>query len=85
MRVDKDGFELREYRVVYVLRIGTIGDSEGRTWSKELKSEAKFPTMEAALLHRDHHPDLFQAPWGAWRTKQDYGRVGIFKEEEFIG
>lgn len=84
MTRDKDGYELRTYRVVYVFRMGYIGDSEGRTWAKELYAEAKFPTMELAELHRQHHPDAFLDPWGQWRTKYPYGQIGIFVEQELI-
>ena len=81
---DEDGYELRTYRVVYVFRMGWIGDSEGRTWAKELYAEARFPTMEKAELHRQHHPDAFLDPWGQWRTKYPYGQIGIFTEQELI-
>lgn len=84
MRVDADGYELRSYRVVYVFRMGYIGDSEGRTWAEKIYCEAKFPTMEKAITYREHHPDCFKDRWGGWRTKYDCGKIGIFREEEFI-
>ena len=82
MTLDENGYELRTYRVVYVFRMGWIGDSEGRTWAKELYAEARFPTMAQAEVYRQHHPDVFQDPWGGWRTKYDNGKVGIFTEME---
>ncbi len=83
-RLDENGYELRTYRIVYVFRMGYIGDCEGRTWAKKLYAEAKFPTMELAELHREHHPDAFQDPWGQWRTKYSNGQIGIFTEQEFV-
>ena len=81
---DDNGYELRAYRVVWAFRIGTIGDSVGRTWSKDIISEAKFPTYTAAALHREHHPDMTLDQWGQWRTKNIYGLSGIFRVEEEI-
>lgn len=81
---DKDGYEIKVKRVVYVFRMGWIGDSEGRSWAKDLYAEAEFPTQELAELYRQHHPDVFQDPWGGWRTKYNYGQIGIFREEREI-
>jgi hypothetical protein len=82
--IDDRGFEIRFKRIVYAFRMGWIGDCEGRTWAKELYSEAEFPTMEAAELHREHHPDMFRDPWGGWRTKYSSGQSGIFVEERQV-
>lgn len=79
---DKLGYDIKVKKVVYVFRMGWIGDSEGRTWAKELYSEAEFPTMEQAEFYREHHPDVFQDPWGQWRTKYNYGQIGIFTVEK---
>ena len=81
---DAPEYEVRCYRVVWSVKIGTIGDSEGRSWAKDLISQADFPTEEAAERHRDHHPDLFKDHWGEWRTKNCYGQFGIFREERPI-
>lgn len=78
--IDANGYELRTYRVVWYFRVGRMGDCEGRTWAKELVSEAPFQTREKAELHRAHHPDIFQDKWGQWRTKASYGMCGIFCE-----
>ena len=84
MNMDENGYEIRRYRVVWYFRMGWIGDSEGRTWDEKLYTEAKFPTKEAAELHREHHPDCFKDSWGQWRTKYEYGKIGIFRVEELI-
>lgn len=84
MRQDPEGYEIRTYRVKWYFRIGTWGDSEGRTWAKELICNYAFPTKEAAELHRQHHPDCFQDPWGGWRHRKSYHHVGIFRVEELI-
>jgi len=74
---DSNGFEIIMERVEYVLQLGWIGDSEGRTWAKGLKEEHIFPTLEAAKAARDAHPDLMIDRWGSWRTKYDHGQVQI--------
>lgn len=81
---DENGYELITRRVVYVFRLGFIGDQEGRTWSKDGMTEAKFPTMEQAEFYRKHHPDVFVDRWGQWRTKHSYGICGIFVVEEIV-
>lgn len=82
--VDENGYELITRRVVWVFRMGWIGDSEGRTWAKDLYAEARFPTRELAYLHMDHHPDVFKDPWGGYRTKYSNGQVGVFRIEEEV-
>lgn len=84
VQYDEEGYQLITYRLVYVFRLGRIGDSEGRTWAKELKEETRFPSRQLAEKYRSTHPEVFQNEWGTWRTKYSYGRVGIFEVKEPI-
>ena len=84
MITDSLGYTIKVKKVVHIFRMGWIGDSEGRTWAKELYAESIFPTRELAELHRAHHPDAFQDPWGGWRTKYPNGQIGIFTEEREV-
>jgi hypothetical protein len=76
-----DAFEYRTYRVEWVFMIGTIGDSEGRTWAKELIEEKRFATKSEAEAYRDTHPDLELSNWGSWKTKNCYGQFAIVRQE----
>ena len=83
MFVDSEGYTNRTYRIVYVFRIGWCRDPEGHTFG-EIISEAKFPTLDKAELHREYHPDVFKDRWGQWRTKNPYQRCGIYTEKEEV-
>ncbi len=69
------------YRVDWVFMIGTIGDSEGRTWAKELVEEKRFATKAQAEAYRDVHPGLELSQWGSWKTKNSYGQFAIVRQE----
>ena len=74
-------YEHITYRVEWVFKIGTIGDSEGRTWAKDLIERTPFPTLDAAQAYRDAHPDLELSQWGRWKTKNCHGQFAILREE----
>lgn len=74
-------YQYKTYKVVWSFKIGSIGDSEGRSWSKDIIYQADFPTREAAEEHRAQHPDVYKSEWGSWRTKDSYGLCDIFYEE----
>lgn len=76
---DSNGFEIVMNRVEYVLQLGWIGDSEGRTWAEKLKEEHVFPTMEEAKAASDAHPDIQPVGCSGWRTKYDNGQVQIIR------
>ena len=84
IRREDEKFEFVTRRVEWVFMIGTIGDSEGKTWAKELIEEKRFPTHAAATAYRDHHPDLELSSWGAWKTKNCYGQFAIVKNEVVV-
>jgi hypothetical protein len=69
------------YRVDWVFMIGTMGDSEGRTWAKELIEEKRFATKAQAEAYRDSHQDLKLSKWGSWETKNCYGLFAIVRQE----
>lgn len=69
------------YRVDWVFMIGTMGDSEGRTWAKELVEEKRFATKARAEAYRDSHPDLELGQGGSWKTKNCYGQFAIVRQE----
>lgn len=81
MERDPEGYELRHYKVVYYVELGWIGDSEGRTWAKELKESTPFPTMEAANAYADGHPDICREQYGWLRAKYDNGQAHIRRAE----
>jgi hypothetical protein len=81
MGVNGDEYEHVTYRVEWVFKIGTIGDSEGRSWAKDLIEKKVFATQKQAEAYRDAHPDLELSQWGNWKTKHSYGLVDIVRRE----
>lgn len=78
---DAPAFKHTTYRVEWVFMIGTIGDSEGRTWAKDLIEEKRFATKAEAEAYRDTHPDLELGRWGHWGTVDCYGLFAIVRQE----
>jgi hypothetical protein len=76
-------YEYELYCVVWEFRIGTIGDSDGRTWAKDLLVSERFPTKELAEAFRDNHPYLEKGRWG-WKTKNYYGKFAIVRKLEKV-
>jgi hypothetical protein len=73
-------YEHVTYRVEWVFKLGWIGDSEGRTWAKDLKEETVFPTQAEAQAYRDTHPDMvYDTVWKEWKAKHCYGLWAIEK------
>jgi hypothetical protein len=69
------------HRVEWVFMLGTMGDSEGRSWAQELIEERPFQTETQAKAYRDKHPDLELDRWGYWRAKSPYGMFRIQRRE----
>ena len=73
-------YEHVTYRVEWVFKLGWIGDSEGRTWAKDMKEETVFPTQAEAQAYRDTHTDMvFDTVWKEWKAKHCYGLWAIEK------
>lgn len=84
MQRDDDGFEVRCYRVVWFFEIGTIGDSEGRTWAKDLKHQSAHASQKEAETAMADHPGTYQDKWGGWRAVDSYGLVRVRRAEVLI-
>lgn len=78
---DLKGFQIVHKRVEFVLEFGVWGDSEGRTWAKDLKSSEVFSTRKAAQDALEASEFTKLSPWGDWRTTYDYGHVRIRQRE----
>jgi hypothetical protein len=70
-------YEVKSYRVSWNLRLGWIGDSEGRTWAAEIKEDTPYPTKEAADAAMVAHPDTIQMPWGEWRGRYPHSKAAV--------
>jgi hypothetical protein len=78
--MSEPSYEHVTYRVEWVFKLGWIGDSEGRTWAKDMKEETVFPTQAEAQAYRDTHPDMdFDTVWKEWKAKHCYGLWAIEK------
>ena len=76
-------FQTVTYQIRWYAEIGTIGDSEGRTWSKDLLYSQAHPSREMAEMDLASQPGIiFPGKWTKFEHSEPYRVCRIRRAEE---